>query len=118
MENTSTPDGDHVVVRADEDAPARYGWRGEDPAIDGIACDDLRRASRPQHDRLPRFAEQIDLAVGRDGRRGVNPAEPLPPDLLAGLRVHTRNHADVTGHVQESVVVHHRGDVRGSGADM
>ena len=111
------PDRDHRVIRADEDAvrpklPARRaGARSGD-------CARARAArSGRQHDRLAVFAQQIDFAVGGNGRRGEHAARALLPHALPGARVDRAQHADIARHVEQAVVVHERRDVRRAGVD-
>ena len=101
------PDGvDHVVGPNEQPSARRRPARRAD--VHSSLLRASTRGVRPggQDDRLAIFADEIDLAVARDRRGGVDAADALLVDALTVFASIDREHADVADHVDEAVVVH------------
>ena len=96
---------DKLTIRAHEDASTGYSRRCNEPAVELVARQHLRRPSWLEHDRLTRLAEEVHPSIRSDRRSAVNAADTILPDALAGLCVDARSNPLLRDVKQKAVIV-------------
>ena len=101
----SLPDGVQRVVGAEEQSAAGDRGGSQLTCVERVSGEDRRCLPGTEDDRFAILAHQIDLAVTGHGRSGVHAADSFLVSSFAGLGIGNREDADVTGHVEEAVVI-------------
>ena len=84
VRSTALLDAVQVRLRAYQQRLARNGRRGHAAGVETVGGQELELPAVGQDDGLAVLVEDVDPAIGPDGRGGVVAADPLVPEDLAG----------------------------------